>query len=248
MRDHLSALDEDVDTPMPKTLLLVEDSFTIQNVVQTTFVPADFQVVVAHNAREGLAKLQAQIPDVVLADATMPDMDGFQLCQRIRETAGCAHLPVLLLTSSFAVYDDAQAQRMGVTGYVAKPFEPHVLLAMVQRFMTGPSAPVVLSSDAAFAETDDSTAAAPAANDLMHQVLGRCVLQTVQEALHTHLKAMLETLTPHILDEVRQTLNAKVPELLEILLQREIEKLKREVAEEAKAGPPTEVAEEAAEA
>jgi hypothetical protein len=59
---------------------------------------------------------------------------------------------------------------------------------------------------------------------------------------------MLETLTPHILEEVRQTLNAKVPELLEILLQREIEKLKREVAEEANAGPPTEATEEAAEA
>jgi DNA-binding response OmpR family regulator len=232
---------------MPKTLLLVEDSFTIQNVVQTTFVPADFQVVVAHNAREGLAQLQAQIPDVVLADATMPDMDGFQLCQHIRETAGCEHLPVLLLTSSFAVYDEVHAQRVGVTGSMAKPFEPHVLLAMVQRFMTGSSAPDSLTTDKAFAETDDGTAVAPAESDLMHQVLGRCVLQAVQEALHTHLKTILETLTPHILEEVRQILNVKVPELLEILLQREIEKLKREVAEEAKAGPPTEAAEEAAE-
>lgn len=233
---------------MPKTLLLVEDSFTIQNVVQTTFVPADFQVVVAHNAREGLAKLQEQTPDVVLADATMPDMDGFQLCQHIRETAGCEHLPVLLLTSSFAVYDEAQAQRAGVTGYVAKPFEPHVLLAMVQRFLTGPSAPASLPTDAVFAETDESPAVAPAASDLLHQALGRCVLQTVQGVLHTHLKAMLETLTPHILEEVRQTLNAKLPELLESLLQREIEKLQREVAAETHASPPTETAEEAAEA
>jgi CheY-like chemotaxis protein len=233
---------------MPKTLLLVEDSFTIQNVVQTTFVPADFQVVVAHNAREGLAKLQAQTPDVVLADATMPDMDGFQLCQHIRETAGCEHIPVLLLTSSFAVYDEAQAQRVGVTGHVPKPFEPHLLLAMVQRFMMDPSAPASLSTDKAFVETDDSTAAAPAGSDLMHQVLGQCVLQTVQDALHIHLRAMLATLTPHILEEVRQTLNAKVPEILEILLQREIEKLKREVAEEANDDPSTEAAEEAAEA
>jgi hypothetical protein len=145
------------------------------------------------------------------------------------------------------VYDEVHAQRVGVTGYMAKPFEPHVLLAMVQRFMTGSSAPASLTPDKAFAETDDGTAVAPAESDLMHQVLGQCVLQAVQEALHTHLKTMLEALTPHILEEVRQILNVKVPELLEILLQREIEKLKREVAEETKTSPPTEAAEGAAE-
>lgn len=232
---------------MPKTLLLIEDSFTIQKVVQTTFAPADFQVVIAHDAREGLAKLQAQAPDVVLADATMPDMDGFQLCQRIREMGGCEHIPVLLLTSSFAIYDEAHGQRVGVTDHVAKPFEPHSLLAVVQRCLAGSSAPAYLTADEAGVAMDDATTTVAAASDLLHQALGRCVLQTVQDALHTHLTGMLDALTPHILEEVRRTVRAKVPELLEVLLQQEIEKLKRAVVEETDTGAAAEAAEEAAE-
>jgi DNA-binding response OmpR family regulator len=231
---------------MPKTLLLIEDSFTIQKVVQTTFAQADFQVVIAHDAHEGLATLQSQPPDVVLADATMPDMDGFQLCQHIRETEGCEHLPVLLLTSSFAVYDEAHGRRVGVTGHVAKPFEPHSLLAVVQRCLAGSPATPHPAADEAGAEMDDASSSVSAASDLIHQALGRCVLQTVQDALHTHLMAMLEALTPHILEEVRKTVSSKVPDLLEVLLQQEIEKLKRAVAADTDPGGSAEAAEEAA--
>ena len=123
----------------PKTLLLVEDSFTIQKLVESTFKSAGYQVAIANHAREGIASLSAVSPDIVLADASMPEMDGFQLCEVIRSTQGFERIPVLLLTSRFAAYDELQGQRSGVTAYLAKPFDSYSLLALVQQLIDNPS-------------------------------------------------------------------------------------------------------------
>jgi DNA-binding response OmpR family regulator len=251
---------------MPKKLLLVEDSLTIQNVVQTTFAPADFQVIVASDAQEGLAKLHAVTPDIVLADATMADMDGFQLCQHIRETKGYEHIPVLLLTSSFAAYDAAHGHRVGVTDYLAKPFDASRLLTVVQQLMT--RAPVsaappqtfpvetvplecMLTASKAAADPDpeevEVVSTAPTTSERVYQTLGQMVAQTIQGAIDTHLATMLQALAPQILEEVHKTVCAKVPELLEVLLQREIEKLKQAVAEDGDHATPAESIEPTAE-
>ncbi len=271
---------------MPQTLLLVEDSLTIQQVVERTFVPEGFQVVIANDVQEGLVKLQAVMPDIVLADATMPGMDGFQLCQTLRGMPGFAHVPVLLLTSNFTAYDEAHGERVGVTGYLAKPFESQTLYTLVQRLLANVSSPPSSSSPTPVADhvapprhTSESprlaresseaqegamrsrhlpdTAVPPRpmafssdtlgasttttpgntdATSLLHQALGRSLVQMVQEVLQAHLTTMLETLTSQILAEVRQTVSAQVPDLLEVLLQQEIEKLKRTVAQDDREG------------
>ena len=123
----------------PKTLLLVEDSFTIQKLVESTFKSAGYQVTIANHAREGIASLPTVSPDIILADASMPEMDGFQLCEVIRSTQGFERIPVLLLTSRFAAYDEIQGQRSGVTAYLAKPFDSYSLLALVQQLVDNPS-------------------------------------------------------------------------------------------------------------
>lgn len=124
---------------MAAKLLLVEDSMSIQTIVETTFPPAGFEVVVAGDALEGLRKAQTWLPDIVLADAAMPGLDGFQLCQRIRHSANGRQIPVVLLTSGFAAYDHGKGERVGVTAHVAKPFEPQVLLQLVRQLV--PEAP-----------------------------------------------------------------------------------------------------------
>src|SRR5215510_9045252 len=120
---------------MATKLLLVEDSLSIQMLVETAFAREGFEVMVAGDALDGLHKAQTLRPDIVLADASMPGLDGFQLCQRIRQSAGGRHVPVILLTSGFAAYDKAKGERAGVTTYLAKPFEPQVLLDMVKQLV-----------------------------------------------------------------------------------------------------------------
>jgi DNA-binding response OmpR family regulator len=243
-------LSEDIATLTPKTLLLVEDSFTIQKLVESTFRTAGYQVAIANDAREGLDKLPTVSPDIVLADASMPEMDGFQLCQAIRSTQGFERLPVLLLTSRFAVYDEVQGQRSGVTGYLAKPFDSYSLLALVQQLVdnTPAATPPVWGATSAGTQADELTLPASGNGEsVTHHVmdppdmaeqlrspmpqayedLTATLSHIVQETVQSYLVTLLDSLTPHIVEEVRIAIDAKVPELLETLLQREIDKLKQ---------------------
>src|SRR5215510_11203840 len=127
---------------MATKLLLVEDSLSIQTIVETAFAREGFEVMVAGDALDGLHKAQTLRPDIVLADASMPGLDGFQLCQRIRQSASGRHVPVILLTSGFAAYDKVKGDRAGVTTHLAKPFEPQVLLDMVKQLVPVPQRPV----------------------------------------------------------------------------------------------------------
>src|SRR5215470_10529242 len=120
---------------MATKLLLVEDSLSMQTIVETAFAREGFEVMVVGDVLDGLHKAQALRPDIVLADASMPGMDGFQLCQRIRQSAGGRHVLVILLTSGFAVYDTVKEERVGVTTYLAKPFESQVLFDMVKQLV-----------------------------------------------------------------------------------------------------------------
>jgi DNA-binding response OmpR family regulator len=120
---------------MAKKLLLVEDNLSIQHIVRTILASEDFEIVVTNDATDGLRTIESWIPDIVLADASMPGIDGFQLCQIIRHTASVQHIPVLLLTSRFTPYDAAKGTQVGATAYLPKPFESQVLLTMVQRLV-----------------------------------------------------------------------------------------------------------------
>ncbi len=226
----------------PKTLLLVEDSFTIQKLVESTFTSAGYQVAIANDAREGIPKLPAVSPDIVLADASMPEMDGFQLCQTIRSTQGFERIPVLLLTSRFAVYDEVQGQRSGVTGYLAKPFDSYSLLTLVQQLVDRPPASVLdvapaedqattASGDVQRSDTVSQSDVAPETPQPYHD-LTTTLSHIVQETVQSYLVTLLDALTPQIIADVQTTVDAKVPELLEALLQREIDKLKLAAAQD----------------
>jgi CheY-like chemotaxis protein len=134
---------------MTTKLLLVEDSLSIHTMVETTFAHEGFEVMVAGDALEGLHLVQTTPPDIILADASMPDIDGFQLCQRIRQSTSGRHVPVVLLTSGFAAYDKARGDRAGVTAHLAKPFEPHALLELVKQLVPTLPYPAYPSSSVA---------------------------------------------------------------------------------------------------
>ncbi len=229
---------------IPKTLLLVEDSFTIQKLVESTFTSAGYQVAIANDAREGLAKLPTVSPDIVLADASMPEMDGFQLCQTIRSTQGFERTPVLLLTSRFAAYDEVQGQRSGVTGYLAKPFDSYSLLTLVQQLVDKSPVPVLdpappeermpgvdFARSEAVSPADMSEIPEASAPQAYHD-LTATLSNIVQETVQSYLVTLLDALTPQIVADVQATVDAKMPELLEALLQREIDKLKQVAAQD----------------
>jgi CheY-like chemotaxis protein len=116
---------------MPKTLLLADDSVTIQKVVGITFANEDIELVTVDNGTDALSKAKQIFPDLVLADIGMPGMDGYELCAAIRRLPELSHVPVLLLTGTFESYDETRASSVGASGHISKPFEAQALVDRV---------------------------------------------------------------------------------------------------------------------
>lgn len=120
---------------MPKTLLLADDSVTIQKVVGITFANEDVELVTVDNGDDALVRARQIKPDLVLADIGMPGLDGYALCSAIRKDPNLAHTPVLLLTGTFETYDEERARQVGANGHISKPFEAQALVDRVRALL-----------------------------------------------------------------------------------------------------------------
>ncbi|HEY6231679.1 MAG TPA: response regulator [Pyrinomonadaceae bacterium] len=106
-----------------RKLLLADDSITIQKVVDLTFTDEGAIVLCVSNGREAAEHLEEFMPDVVLADVFMPEMNGYQLCERIKQNDKLKHIPVMLLIGSFEPFDEEEARRVGANDTLTKPFQ-----------------------------------------------------------------------------------------------------------------------------
>jgi CheY-like chemotaxis protein len=142
---------------MAKTLLLADDSVTIQKVVGISFASEDIDLITVDNGDDAVARAKEVRPDAILADVVMPGLNGYEVCEAIKADPNLAHIPVLLLTGTFEAFDDERAQRCGAVGHVAKPFEAQVLVERVHELLAQSAAP---SPPAAAAPAAEPVAAA----------------------------------------------------------------------------------------
>jgi CheY-like chemotaxis protein len=106
-----------------RKLLLADDSITIQKVVDLTFADEGVSVVCVNNGREAIERLEEFTPDVVLADVFMPQMNGYEVCEYIKQNEKLKNIPVMLLVGSFEPFDEAEARRVGADDTLTKPFQ-----------------------------------------------------------------------------------------------------------------------------
>jgi len=106
-----------------RKLLLADDSITIQKVVDLTFADEGVKVVAVGNGREAIERLEEVAPDVVLADVFMPEMNGYEVCEYIKQNEKLSKIPVILLVGSFEPFDEAEARRVGADDILTKPFQ-----------------------------------------------------------------------------------------------------------------------------
>ena len=121
---------------MSQHLLMIEDDARLAKMVAEYLGQSGFEVRVAADGQSGLAQLQAQAStptDLVILDLMLPDMDGLEVCRRIRALSGAsAQVPVLMLTAKGDPMDRIIGLEMGADDYLPKPFEPRELLARVR--------------------------------------------------------------------------------------------------------------------
>lgn len=120
---------------MPHTLLLADDSVTIQRVIELTFADEDISVVAFSDGEHAIASLSHTPPDIVLADIGMPGRSGYDVARHIKQTPALWHIPVLLLTGAFEPVDQAKLAEVGCDGVLTKPFEPQFVISRVKELL-----------------------------------------------------------------------------------------------------------------
>lgn len=116
------------------TVLIVEDN---PDMVQflAALLAADFSTITASNGREGLMTAVERLPDLIISDVMMPEMDGFELVRRLREDVTTSRIPIILLTAKDAAEDRIAGRAGGADAYLAKPFSAGELLAAVDTML-----------------------------------------------------------------------------------------------------------------
>ncbi len=120
---------------MPKTLLLADDSVTIQKVVGISLANEDIELVTVDNGDDAVSRAQELRPDIVLADIVMPGKNGYEVCEALKGDPSLAQMPVLLLTGTFEAFDAERARQAGADGHITKPFEAQALVDQVNQLL-----------------------------------------------------------------------------------------------------------------
>jgi two-component system KDP operon response regulator KdpE len=112
-----------------KLILVVDDEERMARFIRLNLEHDGFQVVEAHKGMEAINQLRTKMPDVILLDVMMPDIDGFEALQLIRETST---VPVIMLTAKGEEDDRVKGLELGADDYVTKPFSPRELVSRVR--------------------------------------------------------------------------------------------------------------------
>lgn len=117
-------------------LLLVDDEPGLREAVEAYLADEGFVVQVASNANEAWALIQQQIPDLVITDIMMPQVDGYQFLEKLRNDPRYKGLPVVFLTAKGMTADRIKGYESGCDAYLSKPFDPDELVAIVKNLLS----------------------------------------------------------------------------------------------------------------
>ncbi|HKB85945.1 MAG TPA: response regulator transcription factor [Ignavibacteriaceae bacterium] len=115
---------------MKPKVLLVDDEKDIVEFLEYNLNQEGFEVITAYDGLEALQKLTGK-PDLIILDIMMPNMDGFEVCRRIRENKAYAEIPVIFLTAKGAEADEIKGLELGASDFIKKPISPKKLVARV---------------------------------------------------------------------------------------------------------------------
>lgn len=175
------------DTPHtshpPIEILIAEDSATQAEQLRYLLVRNHYNVLVANNGKEALARLNETSPALVISDIVMPEMNGYELCQRIKADENTWHIPVILLTSLSNTQDVVEGLACGADSFITKPYTEDYLLVHVERTLADKS---LRQSDRAAIEVKINLPGKSGLIALDLQRMLSLLLSTYEAAVHRH--------------------------------------------------------------
>lgn len=118
-----------------KTVLVVDDSMSIRQMVAFTLKSTNYQVVEAANGKEGVDKFKTGRFDLVISDVNMPVMDGLSMIKEIRKLTNGKTIPIMVLTTESSDTMKTQGRAAGASGWIVKPFDPNKLIEVVRKLI-----------------------------------------------------------------------------------------------------------------
>jgi len=123
-----------------KTVLVAEDNPVNQEVMQLLLQEVGLQVVLAEDGAQAVQRAQSQSFAVILMDMQMPTLGGVEATRRIRQLAGCQHVPILAVTGNAFTEDRLQCLEAGMNDFITKPVQPDLLFSTLLKWLDNPGA------------------------------------------------------------------------------------------------------------
>jgi len=123
----------EISVGLPLILLVDDDAET--RILLRDFLQADYNIILADNGLEAYNKVLSNKPDLIVLDVMMPEMDGIELCFKLRENFDTSHLPIILLTAKAEIEDRITGLKAGADSYIPKPFHPEHLKVRIEKLL-----------------------------------------------------------------------------------------------------------------
>ncbi|MGD7034014.1 response regulator [Methylotuvimicrobium buryatense] len=120
---------------MSKTVMIVDDSASIRQVVSIALKGAGYQVIEACDGQDGLAKVSGQRVHLIISDVNMPKMDGISFVKELKKIPETKFIPVIMLTTESMQAKKQEGQAAGARAWVVKPFQPEQMIAAVSKLI-----------------------------------------------------------------------------------------------------------------
>ncbi|MCX8069211.1 MAG: response regulator [Thermodesulfovibrionales bacterium] len=120
---------------MPKTIMIIDDSATLRQVVAVTLKKAGYEVLEATDGKDALNKLTGQKVNLIICDVNMPNMDGITFLKEIKNKPNYKFTPVIMLTTESQEAKKQEGRAAGAKAWVVKPFKPEQMLAAIEKLV-----------------------------------------------------------------------------------------------------------------
>jgi CheY-like chemotaxis protein len=120
---------------MAKKILVVDDEHYMRRLMQHHLLRAGYEMITAHNGREAVEKATLEMPDLVIMDVMMAELDGLSALKQLKQSAITREIPVIMITASAQMGTRQESETSGAAGFFTKPFSPTQLLLEIKRLL-----------------------------------------------------------------------------------------------------------------
>lgn len=118
-----------------KKILVVDDEVDVVEVVEMLLELEGYQVIKAYDGKEALEAVEKTIPDLIILDIMMPELDGVEVCKRFRENETLNTVPIVMFSAKISAYDKKESFEAGADGFISKPFNARGFISGIKTYL-----------------------------------------------------------------------------------------------------------------